>query len=170
MRKKGFSFAEMMLALTIIGVISVLGYNYVKKKIENYDKLFYYTIYKTLTDGFADAIYNNKSLDNQGLCEHFSQIFSIQSSSCSPTSNQLTLTNDVVIKIGNQQNYYLEGDETSHPFYIIEATTPKNNPLIFYAVQETQEILPITNELITNSYLLPVYLISDYNNNQNIYL
>ena len=75
--KKGFSLTEIIITITIIGILSLLGLNYVKKNVTRYDSLFYYQAYEALTKGFADAVANDVTLDGEHLCNYFLNIWNI---------------------------------------------------------------------------------------------
>ena len=86
MKKKGFTLTEIIITITIIGILSLLGLNYVKRNVTRYDSLFYYQAYDALTKGFADAVANNVSLTGAGLCNYLLTVWNItdkENSSCS---------------------------------------------------------------------------------------
>lgn len=60
--KKGFSLAEVLIAIAIISVIATLGFTAAKKSIENSYNLYIYTAYKGLVDIITDAGVNGLSL------------------------------------------------------------------------------------------------------------
>jgi len=86
MKKKGFTLTEIIVTITIIGILALLGLNYVKKNVNRYDPLFYYQAYDALTKGFADAVAHNVTLDGEGLCNYFLTIWNVDeaNSFCGP--------------------------------------------------------------------------------------
>jgi len=89
MKKKGFTLTEIVIAITIIGILSILGMNFVKKNVSRYDTWYYYQAYDALTKGFADAIEHNVNTgSSQSLCNYLLTIWNIDSanSSCTATA------------------------------------------------------------------------------------
>lgn len=86
MKKKGFSLTEIIITITIIGILALLGLNYVKRNAIRYNPLFYYSAYDALTKGFSDAVANDVPLTGVGLCNHFLTIWNIDSANsyCDP--------------------------------------------------------------------------------------
>lgn len=84
--KKGFTLTEVLIALTIVGLLSLLGLNYVKRNVSNYDKLFYYSSYEALNQGFADAIANNTNLTSTSFCNYLLNVWNIDTANSSCNS------------------------------------------------------------------------------------
>ena len=77
MKKKGFTLTEIIITITIIGILSLLGLNYVKRNIPRYDPLYYYRAYDALEKGFADAVANEVPLTSQDFCSHLLTIWNV---------------------------------------------------------------------------------------------
>ena len=53
--KKGFSLAELLIALAIISIIAIMGLNITKKSAENAYNLYIYSGYSAIQSAIADA-------------------------------------------------------------------------------------------------------------------
>lgn len=91
--KKGFSLTEIIITITIIGILALLGLNYVKRNATKYYPLYYYSAYETLMNVFADAVANNVNLTGVDLCNHMLTIANIDpnNSSCGTANNETSM-------------------------------------------------------------------------------
>ena len=70
--KKGFSLAELLIAIGIVSVIAVMGTTIAKKNIERAFDLYVYTGFKGLQDGIAYSYANNHGFFLDGDNSHHS--------------------------------------------------------------------------------------------------
>ena len=147
MRKKGFSLTEVLIALTIVGILSLLGLNYIKRNASNYDKLFYYSAYEALTQGFADAIANNNSLTSTGFCNYLLTIWNVDTSksTCNSMSASRAATMERFSKtqnIGNSLNFSTMYKNKLEKIYKMIAELFNKTSLPAYAVYNQNENCP----------------------------
>lgn len=87
--KKGFSLAEILIALSIIAVIATMCFSIAKRGIERAYDLYIYTAYQGLADAISDANYSNQSIsinqddltDSNDFIKHLAKLFSAEVSS-----------------------------------------------------------------------------------------
>lgn len=63
---KGFTLTELLICVAIIGIISAMGANIMKKTTEKAYREYYKTGYQNLYDALADLRYSGKDIDNAG--------------------------------------------------------------------------------------------------------
>ncbi len=105
--KKGFSLAELLIAIAIISVIAIMGTSIAKNNIERAYNLYVYTGFKGLQDGIADA--NSQGINMASPSEmagHLYNLFTNKEASISPTNGyyKVTASNNI------QYNIYTDSD------------------------------------------------------------
>ena len=66
--KLGFTMAELLLCIAIIGIVSAMGMTITKKSTEKAYNLYFYTGYVNLYNAIADAVESGKDAYPSGLC------------------------------------------------------------------------------------------------------
>ncbi|MBE7711466.1 MAG: prepilin-type N-terminal cleavage/methylation domain-containing protein [Cyanobacteria bacterium SIG31] len=106
---KGFSLAELLIAMGIIAIISVMGITISKKGVEKAYSYYVYNAYKSLSIAFADA------------GKDFSQIAKILNATYTKTPSS-SGGNIYDIKAKNNVSYFI--DDSSQYFYDILIIVP----------------------------------------------
>lgn len=117
MKKKGFSLAEVLIALGIVSVIATMGFTIAKRGIERAYDLYIYSGYKGITDAIADA--NTVGYDiekgNVNNCNFTQHVYRILQGKETGVSNindfEFTAPNTITYRITslgtkNNKNYY----------------------------------------------------------------
>lgn len=66
--KLGFTMAELLLCIAIIGIVSAMGMTITKKSTEKAYNLYFYTGYVNLYNAIADAVESGEDAYPSGLC------------------------------------------------------------------------------------------------------
>ena len=147
--KKGFSLAELLIAIGIISIIAVMGSSIAKQNIEKAYNLYIYTGYKGLIDVVADANVQGINIsDTNNFFEYITDVLNAENG----TEGSIT-----TITAPNGIKYEFEKDATG-TFYIVELTVPSiDGPVTFplmYDNSSTGLILPYITDSNNTSYLL----------------
>ena len=139
--KFGFSLAELLIALSIISIVSVLGITITKRSVENAYNAYYYAGYKGIYEALLSSraeenIILSGNLDNNRTAfETIANIFD-EDTSATPITNNGILTNVVIQGTSNGIIYdfsyrglfSLNNPSTGNPenyhFYNIDMTIP----------------------------------------------
>ncbi len=178
--KKGFSLAEVLIAVTIAAIIATMGFTIAKKGIERAYNQYIYTGYYSLSAALSDAedslgntirdcVINN-NLDNANTCQFTNRIINLLSGR---HMNELRRAGELNFDTPNGTRYHIEPIQPITP--ATEANTkPTNSYLIRMIVPSVKtrrsstktvcmvyvENLVITPNYIEN-FLLPYELISN---------
>lgn len=107
--KKGFSLAELLIAIGIVSVIAVFGTTIAKKNIERAFDLYVYTGFKGLQDGIAYSYANNNGFGGNS------------------EPNNEALVNILTAVFGGKAD-----KDTQGPFYVVTAKNNIKYTLPFY--------------------------------------
>lgn len=133
--KKGFSLAEVLIALAIVAIIATMAFTISKKSAENAYNMYIYTGYIGISDAIADAAHNKLELEYQNVknCEAINYIMKVLSVNSSKVTKK-TSSDNISFTTPNKINYEIwtagkkaRGEDTSEeisPYFYIKMTVP----------------------------------------------
>ena len=155
--KLGFTMAELLLCIAIIGIVSAMGMTITKKGTEKAYNLFYYTGYVNAYNAIADAVAGGDTSMTQtygadgkvvnsvipALVKHFAKCFNVEESDI--TWNPLT---GYQISAGNGITYYLYPYPNSFLAICMKVPTSSGTSkyVQLYYVLSTNELIPGNND------------------------
>ncbi len=183
--KKGFSLAEVLIALTIVSIIATLGFTIAKKGIEDAYNLYIYTAYSSMQKVIIDANKRGDGAENNydKFVERIISTFSSEKDEDNSTASatRFKTSNNVQFEISKLGKYESVLDGREHSIISIKMILPsvrkaskENCTLSFvYRPQYPQEgLVPYTslitevNDINLNERrdLLPFYIDGNKNN------
>lgn len=127
--KKGFSLAELLIALAIVSVIATMGFSISKKGVENAYNLYIYTGYVGLADAISDA--TDSGLSHSSVNNWPSEFIQRINDDLSGTISSVDSGNQsLLITAPNKISYMIkysliqQSDDDTLPLYNIDMTIP----------------------------------------------
>lgn len=146
--KLGFTMAELLLCIAIIGIVSAMGMTITKKGTEKAYNLYYYTGYVNMYNAIADAVATGEDnyvlgAGTPALVKHVAKSFDIEEDEIVANGNGGTLN------LPNGIRYFFTNYEDNYVRIIMQVPTLKtgqNNgisaPVELYYIRDIQQLVP----------------------------
>lgn len=146
--KLGFTMAELLLCIAIIGVVSAMGMTVTKKSTEKAYNLYFYTGYVNLYNAIADAVESGEDsyvlgAGTPSLVRHVAKSFDIEEDEIVANGNGGTLN------LPNGIRYFFTNYTDNYVRIIMQvpvSKTRQNNgisaPVELYYIRDIQQLVP----------------------------
>lgn len=126
--KKGFSLAELLIAIAIISVLATIGFSMTKRTIDRAYDYYIYTGYKGISDAIADANVNNQALTTPSInnTEFEKHIINLFDAKKDEEDGYIKTPNGIWYKM----EYWKSGVNNTVHYYYIEMQTPTKKKLV----------------------------------------
>ena len=169
--KLGFTMAELLLCIAIIGIVSAMGMTITKKSTEKAYNLYFYTGYVNLYNAIADAVESgeddypdgrctgmsstgmpdNKPTDETPFVQHIAKVLGVDEGELEPNggSGSFTTKNGIEYRFVNQAS--CPGANAARIYMYVPAAKTRNNngqigTELFY-MSDIQQLVPTSYTL-----------------------
>lgn len=182
--KLGFTMAELLLCIAIIGVVSAMGMTVTKKSTENAYNLYFYTGYVNLYNAIADAVETGEDAYPSGLCNgtspnntptsqtqfvrHIAKVLGVNEEDIEHNGGSGSFTTNNGIKYTFLNQATCPGANAARIYMRVPAAKTRNNDGLigteFFYMSDIQQLVP--TRYTNNNYislqerrdLLPAYI------------